>query len=295
MATRDPQRRRRLRRLGRGLVALALLALAGMVVAFQAAVHWIVERELTRALDARVRIDRLRVFPLTGRVTASGLSIHEKVGRQPVLRVQDVDIRVLPGALWHGEILVTQLTLERPEVWLALTPTGFSWLSFMMPQDSSPSRVVISLRDFEVRGGRVHLADRRRTPEHQELVEDISIGLRDLSTRSDRREAHPALRLSGRWRGMAVSAEGWVAPFAPHRAFHLPMRISRADLGRVAGILPPGLVPPGLTGGADVAMDVSGQEKDGEWQVQAALKVEARRVTARPRPDLALQGRSLRI
>jgi hypothetical protein len=116
VATRDPQRRRRLRRLGRGLVALALLVLVGFVVAFQAAVHWIVERELTRVLDARVRIDRLRVFPLAGRVTASGLSIHEKVGRQPLLRIQDVDIRVLPGALWRREILVTHLALEQPEV-----------------------------------------------------------------------------------------------------------------------------------------------------------------------------------
>jgi hypothetical protein len=72
-----------------------------MVVAFQAAVHWIVERELTRTLDARVRIDRLRVFPLTARLTASGLSSHEKVGRQPLLR--------LPV---HGD-------LDRPEFDLA--------------------------------------------------------------------------------------------------------------------------------------------------------------------------------
>jgi len=295
VATRDPKRRRRLGRWGRGPVALALLALVGIVVAFQAAVHWIVERELTRTLDARVRIDRLRVFPLDGRVTASGLSIHEKVGRQPLLQIREVDIHVLPWALWRREILITHLSLEHPEVWLALTPTGFSWLSFLTPTDNGPSRVAISLRDFDVRGGRVHLADRRRTPEHRELVEDISISLRDISTRADRREAHPALTLSGRWRGMAVSAEGWVAPFAQRRAFHLPLRISRADLGRVAGILPPGLMPPGLAGAADVAMDVSGQEKDGEWQVQAALKVEARRVTAKPRPDLVVQGRSLRI
>jgi hypothetical protein len=276
-------------------VALVLLVLVGIVVAFQATVHWIVERELTRTLDARVRIDRLRVFPLSGRVTASGLSIHEKVGRQPLLRIQDVDIRVLPGALWRGEILVTHLTLEQPEVWLALTPTGFSWVSFMLPQDSSPSRLAISFREFELRGGRIHLADRRRMPEHLEQVEDVTVSLRDFSTRGERREAHPALTLSGRWRGMTVSAQGWVAPFAQRRAFHLPMRIARADLGRVAGILPPGLAPPGLAGAADVAMDVSGQENDGEWQVQAALKVEARRVTAKPRPDLAVQGRSLRV
>jgi hypothetical protein len=276
-------------------VALALLVLVGFVIVFQAAVHWIVERELTRVLDARVRIDRLRVFPMAGRVTASGLSIHDKVGRQPLLRIQDVDIRVLPAALWRREILVTHLALEQPEVWVALTPTRFSWLSFILPQDGSPSRLTISFREFELRGGRIHLADRRRTPEHLEQVEDVTVSLRDFSTREDRREAHPALTLSGRWRGMTVSAQGWVAPFAQRRAFHLPMRIARADLGQVAGILPPGLVPAGLAGAADVAMDVSGQENDGEWQLQAALKVEARRVTAKPRPDLAVQGRSLRV
>ncbi|MGE5848519.1 MAG: hypothetical protein ACM362_00145, partial [Candidatus Methylomirabilota bacterium] len=175
MATRDPQRRRRLGRFGRALVALALLGLAGMVVAFQATVHWIVERELTRTLDARVRIDRLRVFPLTGKVTASGLSIYEKVSRQPLLRVQDVDIRVLPGALWHREILVTQLTLEQPETWLTLTPEGFSWSPIIVPVENGSSRLAISIREFDVRGGRVHVADRRHTPEHRELVEDITI------------------------------------------------------------------------------------------------------------------------
>ncbi len=295
MATHDPQRRRRMGRWGRGLVALVLLAVVGTVVAFQAAVHWIVERELTRALDAQVRIDRLRIFPLAGRLTATGLSIHEKTGRQPLLRIQDLDIRVLPRALWHREILVTRLTLEQPETWLTLTPDGFLWLPFTLPGDNGSSRLAISVREFDLRGGRVHLADRRRSPEHRELVEDITVSLRDLSTRDDRREAHPVVSVSGRWRGMTVSAEGWAAPFAQRRAFHLPTRIARADLGQVAGILPPGLVPPGLAGNAEVVVDVRGQESEGGWRVQSDMKVEARRFTARPQPNLAVQGRTLRL
>jgi len=289
---RDPRRRRHW---SRGLLALGLLALVGLVVTFQAAVHWIVERELTRTLDARVRIDRLRISPVTGTLAATGLSVYDKSSRQPLLRIQDVEIQVLPGALWYREILITHLRLVQPEAWLALTPGGISWLSFGVPGDNSPSRLAVSFRNVEVRGGRIHIADRRRTPEHREVVEAIAVSLRDLSTRDDRREAHPVLTLSGKWRGMSVSAEGWVAPFAQRRAFHLPMRIRRADLGQVAGILPPGLAPPGLAGTAEVAVDVQGQEADGGWQVQAGLKVEARRVTARPRPGLAVQGRSLRL
>lgn len=74
MPTRDPRRRRHW---SRGLLALGLLVLVGAVVAFQAAVHWIVERELARTLDARVRIDRLRISPVTGTLTATGLSVHD--------------------------------------------------------------------------------------------------------------------------------------------------------------------------------------------------------------------------
>jgi uncharacterized protein involved in outer membrane biogenesis len=291
----DPQRRRRLGRWGRGLVALVLLAGVGTVVAFQAAIHWIVERELTRTLDARVRIEQLRVFPLAGRLTVAGLTIHEKTSRQPLLRVQGVDMRVLPISLWHREILVTHLTLEQPEAWLTLTPEGFSWLPFTAPADNGSSRLAVSVREFDLRGGRIHLADRRRTPEHRELVEEIAVSLREFSTRDDRREAQPALTVSGRWRGMTVSAEGRVAPFAQRRSFHLPTRIARADLGEVAGILPPGLVPPGLAGNAELAVDVRGQEGEGGWRVQADMKVKARRFTARPQTDLAVQGRSLRL
>jgi hypothetical protein len=55
----DPERRQRLRRWSRGVAALLLLILVGGWLAFRPAVHWIAERELSRALDLRVQIDRL--------------------------------------------------------------------------------------------------------------------------------------------------------------------------------------------------------------------------------------------
>jgi len=81
----DPQRLRRLRRWGRGLVALALLALVGVAVSFQPAVHWIIERELNQAPQARVRIERLRVSPFTGMLHAADLTVREKQSGQPLL------------------------------------------------------------------------------------------------------------------------------------------------------------------------------------------------------------------
>ncbi|MBI4572269.1 MAG: DUF748 domain-containing protein [candidate division NC10 bacterium] len=292
MTATDP---RRWRRWGRGLLALTLLALVGSVVAFQPAVHWVVERELTRVLAARVRIDRLRVSPLRGSLLATGLSIHEKQGGRPLLRIRELAVEVLPSALWRRELLVSRLALEQPEAWVALAPEGLSWLSPVTPAAGASPLLAMTLREVEVNGGRIHIADRRRTPEHRETVEDLDVRVRDLSTREEEREARPALALSGRWRRMAVSAEGWVAPFARERAFHLPVRMARADLGQVAGILPPGLAPAGLAGEAEVRVDVRGQEAAGEWQVQAGLEVEARRVMATPRPDLTVRGASLRI
>ncbi len=286
---------RRLRRWGRGLLALTLIALVGIVVAFQPAIHWIAERELTRVLDAPVRIDRLRVSPLRGRLLATGLSIHEKQGGRPLLRIRELAIEILPSALWRRELLVSQLKLEQPEAWVALAPEGLSWLSPVTLAAGASPLMAMRLREVEVRAGRIHIADRRRTPEHGETLEDLDVNIRDLSTRDEEREARLPLAIRGRWRRMAVSAEGWVAPFASARAFQLPVRIAHADLGQVAGILPPGLAPAGLAGEAEVRVDVRGQEAAGEWQVQAALEVEARRVMATPRPDLTVRGASLRV
>ncbi|MBI2562258.1 MAG: DUF748 domain-containing protein [candidate division NC10 bacterium] len=294
MLTADPVRRRRLRRWGRGVLALALLALVGLGIAFQPAIHWIAERELTSALDARVRIDRLRISPFTGRLHATDVSVRDKQGGQPLLRIPGLEIEVRLGALWQRELLVTRLGLDRPEVWMALTPDGFAWLPLASTTGASP-HLAVTLQEVVVQGGRIHVADRRRSPEHRETVEGLDVRVRDLSTRQDRREARPVLTISGRWRSMTVSADGWVAPFAMRRAFHLPVRIAHADLGQVAGILPPGLAPPGLTGEAEVGVNVSGEAAGGEWQVQAAVQIEARRVAARPRPDLAVQGASLRL
>lgn len=266
-----------------------------MVAAFQATVHWIVERELTRTLDARVRIDRVRLSPFTATLHATDLTVRDKKNNQPLLRIQDLEVQALPGGLWQRELVVTRLRLLQPEAWIALTPDGFAWLPVGTEEPSGAPRLAITVKEVELRGGRIHVADRRRTPEHGETVEDLDVGLRDLSTREDRRESQTGLRLSGRWRGMAVSAEGWVAPFAARRGFHLPMRITHADLGRVAGLLPPGLAPAGLAGDAEVSVDVTGREAGGEWQVEAGLEVEASRVSARPRQDLAVQGRSLQL
>jgi hypothetical protein len=81
----DPQRLRRLRRWGRGLIALVLLVMVGVAVSFQPAVQWIVERELIQVLDARVRIERLRVSPFTGTLHAADLTVREKQSGQPLL------------------------------------------------------------------------------------------------------------------------------------------------------------------------------------------------------------------
>lgn len=293
--TADILHERRLRRWSRGLLALALLALVGGVVTFRPAVHWIAERELSRVLDVRARIERLELSPFTGRLHATGISLREKAAGRPLLSLRGLDLEIVPSALWQRELLVTRLELEGPEAWVQFTSGGFSWLPGMMTASNAPPRLAITLGELRIRGGRVHVEDRRRTPAHREDVERLEVTARNLSMREDRREARSDLLLRGWWRGMTVSADGWVSPFASRRAFSLPVRIERADLGAAAQILPASLVPEGLTGEADIALDLRGTEGRGEWQVEAGVRAEARRVTARPRPDLSLEGGSLRI
>jgi hypothetical protein len=291
----DARRRRRLRQWSRGLLALTLLTLAGAVVAFQAAIHWIAERELTRALDVRTRIERLRFSPFTGRLQITNLLLSGKQDDRPLLRIRSLTLEVLLLTLWQKEIILSRLSVEGPEVWVARTAEGFFWLPAAKAEAGAPLPLTLTLGDAEVRRGRVHLADRRGSPERLEVVDELDINLQHFSTRADRREAQTQLRLRGRWRGMTVSADGWVAPLAARPEFHLPLRVAQADLGKLAAVLPEGLAPAGLAGAAEVGLDIRGRQAEGGWQVEATVDIEARRVAARPRPDVPVEVGSVRL
>lgn len=290
---RDSGRHQRPRPWGRGVAALLLLVLVGAAVAFRPAIHWIAERELSRALDLRVRIDRLQVAPLRGRMRAEGVALRDKSSGRPLLVIPALSIEIVPRALWRQELLVTRLSLERPEVWAALTPEGLAWLP--AGGTSGGSRLAVSLREVEVREGRLHLTDRRSAPERQEEVGDLTVRLRSLTTQEERREDRVGLVLGGRWRGMRVSTEGWVTPFARWRAFHLPLQIARADLGQLAAVLPPGLAPEGLAGRADVSLDLGGTEGQGGWQVEVGVQAQVGGIAATPREDVRVTAKRLHL
>jgi hypothetical protein len=81
----DPRRRIGLRPGRRTLVPLALLAVVGAVIAFQPALRWFLECQLTSLLEACVRIEHLRVSPFAGSLHVTNLALYDKQGGQPLL------------------------------------------------------------------------------------------------------------------------------------------------------------------------------------------------------------------
>ncbi len=71
-----------------------------------------------------MQIKRLRVSPFSGKLHATNLAVHDIRNGQPLLRLQDLDVQMLPEALWQREPIVTHLGLEQPEAWVAPTPVG---------------------------------------------------------------------------------------------------------------------------------------------------------------------------
>jgi AsmA protein len=213
------------------------------------------ESELSAALGREVKLGNLRLKILSGEVTADDLSVAEDpaFGKPAFLRAKSLHVGVeLWPFLFSRKLIVTDLTIDHPEIALVQSPSGdwnFSSLGGKSAKASAPPPAAgsapldLSVKLVKVTSGSLSLG---RTIGHRKplLLEQVDIALRDFSATS----SFP-FSLSTKIRGGgALTLEGTAGPINPADSAMTPvnlrLNVTQLDL---AG-----------SGMADMAPDIAG-------------------------------------
>ncbi|WP_243358617.1 DUF748 domain-containing protein [Fundidesulfovibrio terrae] len=168
-----------------------LMALAGSVVA-PFLVQKYLQDEASRALGREIRLDSLRLNPFTFDLTASGLSIMDKDGGEPLAGFTRLELNLDPSKLAGSRLAVSRFILENPTVRLARDGQGRLNIADLIPEAAPsaqpqpqtfelvPAGLLFSLSDVRITDGRVSFDD-ARTGIRQE-VRDLHFFIDSLSS-----------------------------------------------------------------------------------------------------------------
>jgi AsmA protein len=154
------------------------------------------ETQLSAALARKVKLGRLGLSVFSASVSADDLSIGEDpaYGNEPFLRAKSLRIGVdLRPFLLRGELSLTALTIDRPQVQLIQSEAGdwnFSSLggqraAVRKPAEPGPAgkSMDLSVRRVNVTAGRFSVVKKR--PHAQPLVlDDVKVEVREFSAES---------------------------------------------------------------------------------------------------------------
>jgi AsmA protein len=183
------------------------------------------ESELSAALGRQVKLGNLRLEVLAGEVTADDLSVADDPAFGKPAFVQAKSLRVgveLWPFLLSRKLIVTDLTIDQPEIALVQAPSGdwnFSSLGGKSRTVSAPpassvnTPLDLSVKLVKVTNGRLTLG---RTIGHWKplVLEQANIELRDFSSASafpvfalDQRPRRR--RAQARWKGRPDQSDGF--------------------------------------------------------------------------------------
>jgi hypothetical protein len=264
------------------------------LVLVRPALHWTIERQLTNTLQAQVRIERVRFSILSAELHLAGLRVFDRSNGRPLLHASSLDLVLRLRSLLRGALDFQTVRIDRPEAWLSLTSAGVAWPVGSWNPSGTSSGWAVAVSDLEAKGGRIHLSDRRSGTEHEETIGEIRIRLRNLSTRTDHADGRVPVSGAVRWRGMTITAEGWVTPFARRPEFSVPVVVRDADLAALRDLLPAGVAaaePAGLAAGT---IELRGARGDA-WAADAAFRGEVRTASGRAAPSILVSGDLLQV
>ena len=117
-----------------------------------------VEAALTAALGRPVRVEQVELHPWRGRVAVHGVTIPDPAASAPpLLRLRRAEVRVGIASLWRGELFVSRVILEGPDIVLAGdTEEGAAFaLPEPVPDHFAVGPLTIGLGRIEIVEGRV--------------------------------------------------------------------------------------------------------------------------------------------
>jgi len=233
--------RRLLKLTGILVVALLVVALCLPLLIDVDRFKPMLESELSTALNREVKLGNLKFSLLAGEVTADDLSIAEDqaFGKPAFIRAKSLAVgaQIWPF-LTSRKLIVTYLTIDRPEIALVQTPSGnwnFSSLGAAKtpPKAPEPGTAPLNLevKLVKITNGRVSLG--RTQGRWKPLVLDqVNLDLREFSAQS----AFPFALSATVVGGGTLKLNGQAGPINPTDAAMTPMNatlnLAQLDLAR---------------------------------------------------------------
>jgi Domain of Unknown Function (DUF748) len=157
-------------------------------------VKWVTIHQGRAQLGREVSIDRVELHAWGGWYRLYGLRIAGQPGEPPLLEIAETNLRILYSFLLKGQIRTSQLALISPTLRLARTGPGRLSISDIIERfaaedtktpasDKEPIEILADL--IVVSNGTILFEDRAVTPLRTFDITDLSINLRDISTKRD--------------------------------------------------------------------------------------------------------------
>ena len=179
-------------------------------------VKWVTIHQGRALLGRDVSIDRVELHAWGGWYRLYGLRIAGQPGEPPLLEIAETNLRILYSFLFKGQIRASQLALISPTLRMARTGPGRLSISDIIERfgaedkktpasDQEPIEILADL--IVVSNGTILFEDRAVTPLRAFDITDLTINLRDISTKRDTGRGTGTVALALNGTPMAITAE----------------------------------------------------------------------------------------
>jgi hypothetical protein len=250
-----------------GLLGTVLLGFVTIYVGLPALVKVVALHQIRGLLGREVSIERVRLDLWNGWYQVKNIRIAGRPGEAPFVEIGEVDLRLIYSYLFQGQVRAHQIAVTSPVVRLARLASGDLSIADIIerfaPDEKKPADEQASIELLAdlilVSNGAVLVEDRAVTPARTFEMRDLSVNLRNITTR--------------RHAGQGTGSISFVLNGAPVAVVARDVRISPThvkaqlnvvdfDVDEVWAYLPPGAAarPAGgrLSTSIDLAYDATG-------------------------------------
>jgi len=167
------------------VVLVVLIAGGGALVALPRIARHVAVARLEAITHRHVRIDRVELNLLTGRVAVVGLHVSDRAPGSTLADWERLDLRFSPLSLLRGDLWIREAVLRGSTVRIVRSPEGLNVADLV---GGAPTGTVldVTVDHFALVDGTLMLEDRAITPPRTWTSEHIAIDARNVSTRDQR-------------------------------------------------------------------------------------------------------------
>lgn len=231
--TASPLARRRLRRLGWGLLGL-FLVWGLMWLGLPPLIKWQLQKQGSAVLGRAVTLERVEVRPWSLRFTIEGLRVANSAGDAPQFSLQRLFFDLELQSLLRLAPVVDALRLEEPRLSLRHLGSGRLDIDDIVqrltppPSDEPPSPARFALFNIELVDGAVDFVDQPVGATHR--LQGLHVAVPFLSNLGSRREVQTEPRLAFNLNGSAFDTRATTTPFAEDRQTRARLQIPDLDV-----------------------------------------------------------------